>query len=136
LQLKATFREYASNRVPDTFWDKTYDEWMYAIDITTGLPRDPPHCEGVRIRDILQKDRSGLARALGKSYDLRSRFVHQGHWLGLPDLVLPHGAVVAWDSPLPFNVLRLLLAELVRAEFAARSSPADLPDFSILRAGS
>ena len=133
LRLKATFRAYASERVPETFWDTSYDDWTYAIDITTGLPHDSPSHEIVRIQDILQKDRQGLASALGKSYDLRSRFVHEGHWLSLPDLVLPLGRFAAWNRPLPFNVLRLLLAELIRTELAARSTVKDLPAFSISR---
>jgi hypothetical protein len=133
LRLKATFREYASTSVPDEFWDQVFDEWAYPLNMATGELMEGFVEQSLRIREVLPFDRAHLRGALGHSYDLRSKSVHRGQWIGPLDLVLAHGATVQAKQPLPYSLLRQLLAALLRAEITRRATPTTLPQFSVFR---
>ena len=133
LRLGATFRNYAASRLSDAFWEKPWEEWIYGINANDGtwLPANPMSTR--TISDILPKDRIGLQKALGKSYSLRSSIVHEGEWVELMSLALPPAPTLDLSRPLPFAILRAILAELIWLEISSRSKPCRLPDFQLLR---
>lgn len=133
LRLGATFRNYAAYRLSDAFWEKPWEEWIYGINANQGtwLPANP--LKARIISDILPKDRIGLQRALGKSYGLRSSIVHEGDWVELLSLSPPPVPALDLNRPLPFAILRAILAELIWYEISTHSQPCCLPDFQLLR---
>jgi hypothetical protein len=133
LRLKATFRSYAASRLTEAFWAKPWEEWIYGVRANDGqwLPATPLTAR--TMADILPGDRNGLRRALGLSYDLRSAVVHRADWVELISLALQPDLPLNLSRPLPFAVLRTILAELIWLEVSARSSPRPLPDFQLLR---
>lgn len=133
LRLRGTFRSYCCERPNDDFWNLEYDEWVYPVNAQTGVPMSPTLDRTRRVGDVLPKDRSVLARCLGHSYDLRSRFVHRGHWVGPTDLTLSHGGTVEAKNPLPFSILRQLVSTLIIEELRSRSSVGLLPDIQVFR---
>ena len=64
LRLKASFREYGSTRVPDSFWDEIWMNWIYGYDATSGAWLEGRVTEKT-IRQILPHDRQLLSRLLG-----------------------------------------------------------------------
>lgn len=133
LRLKATFRAYASNRLRPTFWSRSWVEWWYDIDASAGQWNDGCAIRDGHVEDVLPKDRAGLARALGQSYDLRSGIVHQGSWTDPLNLTMPNGNQVDLDCPLPFAVLRAILSELIMTELEEQSAGVALPEIRLMR---
>jgi hypothetical protein len=133
LRLKATFRAYASSRLPSTFWSTAWEEWTWGISANDETWTDAAPDPKKTVADLFPEDREALSRALGKSYDLRSAFVHRGDWLELFQLSTRAQTPVDLDSPLPFSVLRAILGELILVEASERTTPAQLPDVQILR---
>jgi hypothetical protein len=129
LRLKATFRTYGAMRLPDAFWDRPWEEWMYGIRARGGTWTDATLQEARVVRDVLSEDREALGRALGMSYDLRSKFVHRGAWIGPFELTLRQKVLA--DFPLPFSVLRAVLRELIDVELRSHARPISLPDAEI-----
>jgi len=133
LRLGATFRNYAASRLSDGFWEKPWEEWIYGIDANKSrwLPTNPLAAR--TIGDILPNDRIGLRKALGRSYGLRSSVVHTAEWVELLMLAPPPVPELDLGRPLPFAILRAILAELIWLEISSRSKPCRLPDFQLLR---
>ena len=133
LRLKATFRSYASERLPDTFWEKSWEEWMYVFRLNDEQWTTPVGPGGKRVQDVLSTDRGQVSKALGLSYNLRSGIVHRGSRVDLLDLIsVPQGIAPA-DKALPFAVLRSILAELSRVELLERGVDGGLPNVQILK---
>lgn len=133
LRLKATFRKYCNERLSDAFWDNEYEEWMNPLDGNKGVRMEQFLYKKRKISETLPKDRGLLCKLLGISYDLRSKFVHRGHWLGPIDLASPPNGLVPPDKPIPYSILRQLFCELIKSEISDRSSPSDLPDCKLSR---
>ena len=127
LRLKATFKSYASSRLPSAFWNRPWIEWTYPLHVPHGSwgPAEKLH-EG-RVRDFLPADRSLIGKALGYSYDLRSSYVHQGTWFGPLELTLNPNAPLDASKPLPFAALRAMLRELILVELAEHSQGGMVP---------
>ncbi len=133
LRLSLTFRNYASSRVPDSFWDKPLDQWINGMDASTGERLQERLMKPRKVSDFIQKDRVVLKKRLGKSYNLRSSVVHESSWIDLIKLGQPIPNADQHSSPLSFPILRILLAELIRIEISERSSSVELPDFQLFR---
>lgn len=133
LRLKATFKSYVSSRLRQSFWDQPWVEWMYPLQVPQGTWDAPEKLFEGQVRDFLTADRSALSKALGFSYDLRSRYVHRGAWFDPLDLAMIRGSLVDVNRPLPFAVLRAILRELILTEIAERSRKGVLPTFSLRR---
>ncbi len=134
LRLGMTFRNYASNRIPDSFWDKPLDQWINGIDASTGERLPGRLMKDRKVSDFIQKDRVVLKNRLKKSYNLRSSVVHESFWLDLIELGQPIPNADQHSSlPLSFPILRILLAELISIEISERSIPIELPDFQLFR---
>ena len=133
LRLSMTFRNYASSRVLDSFWDKSLNQWIPGVNASTGeqLPRRPMTAR--KVSDFISKDRAVLKKLLGKSYNLRSSVVHESSWIDLMKLGQPVPNADYRSLALSFPILRILLAELIRIEISERSSSAELPDFQLFR---
>jgi len=133
LRLGATFCNYAAYRLSDDFWEKPWEEWIYGINANEGtwLPANP--MDARIVSDILPKDRAGLQKALGKSYGLRSSIVHAGDWVELLGLSPPPVPALDLNRPLPFAILRAILAELIWQEISTHTKSCCLPDFQLLR---
>lgn len=133
LRLSATFCNYAAYRLNDDFWEKPWEEWIYGINANeeTWLPAQP--LEARIISDILPQNRVGLKKALGKSYNLRSTIVHTGNWVELLSLSPPPVPALDLNKPLPFAILRAILAELIWMEIKTHTKPSYLPNFQLLR---
>jgi hypothetical protein len=133
MRLGATFRNYASSRLSDDFWNKPLDQWIYGIDANTGKWLPPTNVKSCRISDILPFDRNGLRQSLGRSYALRSSVVHEADWVELMTLAQPPAQPFNSNRSLPFPILRAILAELIWLEISSHSTPVSLPDFQLLR---
>jgi len=133
LRLKAMFRNYTVSRLSDGFWDEPWEEWIYGFSVNDDrwLPAKPLPTRNVA--SILPRDRVGLSKALGLSYDLRSAIVHEANWIELMSLAPIPVPAVDLNKPLPFAILRAILAELIWLEISAHSTPRQLPDFQLLR---
>lgn len=133
LKLGATFRNYASSRLGDDFWNRPLDQWISGIDANTGLWLPPTNVKSCHIADFLSFDRNGLRKSLGQSYALRSSVVHDANWVELMTLAQPPAPPTKISRPLPFPILRAILAELIWLEISSHSTPASLPNFKLLR---
>lgn len=133
LRLKATFREYASTRIPDSFWDEPWESWMYPYNASEGR-WDAPHVIESRVMgDILSRNRGLLSRLLGRAYDTRSGLVHRGALLAIVDSAIPLAATTDPERPLPFPVLRSILRCLIRTELETHGKAAPLPSIRLAR---
>jgi hypothetical protein len=130
LRLKATFRKYASDELPDSFWDDPWEEWLYPVSLPKGSWEKAQLSEK-RISDFLPKDRELLSSALSRTYDIRSGLVHRGEDLSIIDITLRHAVPVTASEPLPYAVLRAILVKLLEKELEKRSSIADIPDIKV-----
>lgn len=133
IRLGTTFRNYASSRIGDDFWDKPLDQWIYGIDANTGQWLSSERSRSCRISDVLPLDRSALKLALRETYALRSSIVHSVDWVELMTLANPPLPDANSRRPLPFPILRALLAELIWLEISSHSTSTSLPDFQLLR---
>jgi len=133
LRIKATFKSYASLRLRAAFWDQPWVEWIYPMHLPQGNWDAPRTLHEGWVRDFLPADRMALGRALGFSYDLRSRYVHEGTWFGPLELTLNPGVPVDASRPLPFAVLRAILRELILVELTDRTRDGSLPDVQLVR---
>lgn len=131
LRLKATFRDYAATRLPDSFWDQEWEEWLYpfhtALKDWGGVER---HAKP--IREVLPFDRDLLFRSLGYTYDIRSSLVHKGVHIDRLSMGVRAGAPVEPTEPLPYAVLRAVVRALIRIELSSRSEVIDLPDIRFI----
>jgi hypothetical protein len=134
LRLKATFREYASTRIPDSFWDEPWENWMYPYNASEGKWEAPHLIETRFMRDILPRDRKLLSSMLGNAYDTRSGLVHRGALLALVDSTVPFATTSDPKRPLPFAILRSILRCLVLTELETHSKSVPLPPIRLLRA--
>ena len=127
LRLKATFRNYGARGLPDSFWDEDWKDWMYPIDASRGFWTEPSVISQKKIKDLLPQDRHFLSECLGKSYDLRSGLVHRGVSLQISAGALPHDNKLDEIKPLPFSILRTILASLIKTEISKRGTNNPLP---------
>jgi hypothetical protein len=134
LRLKGTFRSYGSERLRDSFWEEPWIEWLHGFSMGNALAAidSKPMHEG-RISDFLPSSRSLLSKALGHTYDLRSRYVHRGAWSEPMDLMLRPAYQIDCTKPLPFAVARAILRELICAELTDHSRDVALPDVVLHR---
>ena len=133
LRLKATFREYASTRIPDSFWDEPWDNWMNPYNASEGKWEEPSLTLSQSMRDVLPQDRKLLSGMLGRSYDMRSGLIHRGEFLALVDSAIPLSSTSDLDRPLPFAVLRSILRSLIWMELETYGKPVSLPQIRLLR---
>jgi hypothetical protein len=87
----------------------------------------------LRVDEVLPHDRVVIKNLLKESYNLRSGIVHEANWVELMTLVPFKAQSVGAKKPLPFPLLRMVLAELIRVELAIHSHSSQLPDFKLLR---
>jgi hypothetical protein len=130
LRLSETFANYASTRIPDSFWDRPWNEWQFPIywDANGARYSKGDWLSRRKVRDLVAHDRDMLNKCLRKTYELRSRFVHQGRRVDLMGQAVPYGEAIEGTGPLPFAVLRSVLAELVETELHERASAFTLPN--------
>jgi hypothetical protein len=128
LQLKHTFCTYAAQQLPDTFWEDTWEEATYSIELPAGTLNPTPHIRTFRISDLIPHDRQLLTNDLKRTYDLRSGIVHRGHDLDLFETALRPGLERRSPAPLPYALLRTVLARLIQTELLTRGQPTPLPN--------
>lgn len=133
LRLGATFQNYGATRPRDSFWERTLDQWIYGVDANTGAWLPATKAKTFCVADLIPRDRTILRKSLAKSYNLRSAVVHEAEWVDLMSMAGSPGQQVQSNHALPFPLLRILLGELIQLEVSARSHPASLPDFRLLR---
>ncbi len=131
LRLKATFREYISSSLPESFWEKPWEEWLYTLHLPHGTWGEAQRSE-TPIEDIVPKDRQLIFQALGKTYDLRSGLVHRGDELHLIQTGLKAAEPVIATEAIPYAVLRQMLLALTRTELETRTVPGELPDIQFI----
>ena len=130
IRLKETFVNYVIEELPDSFWESEWQEWMYSVNGGEGqyVPNEGQWTVNDKVSNHLTQDREQLRSALRKSYDARSVFVHQGKrdinfFSNLSGVTRPD-----YSKPLPFSVLRSILACLIKLELERNSSEYELPD--------
>jgi hypothetical protein len=127
LRLAATFREYASRSLPEGFWDYPLTTHSYGVHLPQGT-RDELLTDTREIETLVPRDRETLAQALNKTYALRSGIMHRGQEIALFEIGVKSGVPIAADQPLPYAVLRSILATLIRYELERLGQPTPLPD--------
>lgn len=127
LRLAATFREYASQSLPNSFWDSSLVTHSYAVHLPQGT-RDQLISDTRDMETLVPRDRHVLGQALSKTYALRSGVMHRGQEVALFQIGVKSGMPISSDQPLPFSVLRMTLAALIRHELERLSHPSPLPD--------
>ena len=128
LRLKATFRNYGASRLPDSFWDEPWKEWIYSVNASVGRWESAQVLDEKKIGDIFSRDRTILSKSIGLSYDVRSGLVHRGERLGLLESSLLSGMTIEEAAPLPFSILRAVLLGLIETEISEYTSESVLPD--------
>jgi hypothetical protein len=139
MRLAETFAHYASQRLPKSFWDDPWNEWVF--DVTMAPDGNAQYTGGhyqaeKRMRDFIPSDRAILHKALKKSYHARSGFVHEGGRTidFISEIVaFATGAQLDGTRALQFGVLRSVLRELIRVEVEEHSSPLQLPPLALKR---
>lgn len=129
LRLGLTFRNYASSRPASAFWRQDVEQWFVGLDANSGKWLPKTKGQSHKISDYVTEDRGVLRRRLGQSYQLRSSLVHESTWVELMSLARPIPGEGNTTGPLPFPVLRYLLADLIDTELLERSGPRIEPDF-------
>ncbi|WP_194927235.1 hypothetical protein [Catenulispora pinisilvae] len=130
LRLKETFVNYVAESLEDGFWEQEWREWIYDVRMPEGV-----YGEGgswaveKHIRDFVTQDRGELCGGLRKTYDARSGFVHSGS-RAISTANEIYGLVrhASADRPLPYSVLRSMLAELIKQEVRDRATGFELPE--------
>lgn len=128
LRLRATFRDYVASRLPSSFWTNPWVEWTRQVSIKDGKSSWGPLQRHEREMESILTDRDTLYAALGRSYDLRSKAVHEGQGVGLFDVALKGATPVRSNEPVPYPILRQILRTLIQSEIEQRSAPGSLPD--------
>ncbi|HEV2345131.1 MAG TPA: hypothetical protein VGS97_13625 [Actinocrinis sp.] len=132
MRLAETFGEYASTRLPESFWTDEHFDWIYVGD---GRGGHLPGYEQSRYHfsESVPTDRRTLKACLKESYRLRSQFVHTGEsevtYL-TPMSTRKHetdpsvhaDGAPKKSAPLPFAALRSILTSLISAELDAGTS--------------
>lgn len=129
LRLKLTFRNYASATLPTAFWGRTYSTWNYPHQAPSGLFQAAQLFKQQLLSELVTEDRASLAKALGKSYDLRSGLVHRGATISFWEAAVATDTFVDGTQLLPFAILRLILLELISVELDRQARPLDMPNF-------
>lgn len=132
LRLGETFATYASTGLRPSFWDVDLDGWVYGINLPAGTHGEPEKPSSRKIRDCIDKDPIVLKRALKRSYEARSGFVHSGNPLTFLNSLLFLGNKIRADSPLPFAILRSILVELIEAKLEEVCLSNELPDVRVV----
>ncbi|MGC5332258.1 hypothetical protein [Micromonospora sp. DT62] len=134
LKLSQTFINYAVERMPVSFKSLSWREYTYGVDAGSGQWIQGSWSDEKVMGDYLPAGRDQLIDALKVSYMARSGFVHSGARAVsfLDDLFGQIPGSADGSRPLPFFVMRSLLAELIRVELKANSSGSELPDVTLL----
>lgn len=137
LRLKRTFEQYGANRIPATWWDTKLVDWHYTPALAQGQTkwnRSAAVLSERQVRDLVPPDRITLQNALGRSYTLRSQFVHSGSWFGLMEVSFDVGSMVLDPAkPVPFTLLSEILRQLLAFEVQQRSTAMELPKVDVQR---
>lgn len=128
LRLKLTFRNYVVGSLPESFWDQPWQEWMHSYDLLAGKWQSATKSADLRIADLIPRERTILSKALGRTYDLRSGLLHRGEDLKVFATSIPSGFHLTGSAPVPYALLRSILAALIEHEFLRTSVPSPLPD--------
>jgi hypothetical protein len=132
LRLAETFSTYASTRLRPSFWDIDLDGWIYGINLSGGTHAAPHKASSRKISECIDNDPVLLKKALKKSYEARSGFVHSGNPVAFLASLLFSGNKVQPDAPLPFAILRSILVELIETKLEETALPSNLPDVKIV----
>lgn len=132
LRLAETFSTYASTRLRPSFWDVDLDGWIYGINLPGGTHAAPHKASSRKIGECIDNDPILLKKALKKSYEARSGFVHSGNPVAFLTSLLFSGNKVQPDAPLPFAILRSILVELIEAKLEETALPSNLLDVKIV----
>jgi hypothetical protein len=131
MRLAETFATYVSDRLPPAFWEEPVPVYQWSVDGVTGEPLEGRWEVGAQRAGAFAGDRRELKRALKRSYQARSRFIHAGE-RSVPfaaDLVsrIPgHG-----EDRVSFAALRAALRRLILIELEARARGDRLPPLEV-----
>jgi hypothetical protein len=135
LRLRQRFASYGAS-VPSELWKMRIETTIPSISLEKDGARYTPNGgkgEQVAVDKLLPPDRDGLRRALLRTYDVRSGFVHAGESdieLSSELVTLARGYRIG--SPLPFLALRMIVMSLVRKELDERAQEFSLPRVSLI----
>jgi hypothetical protein len=132
LRLAETFSTYASTHIRPSFWDIDLDGWIYGINLSEGTHAVPHKASSRKISECIDNAPMLFKKALKKSYEARSGFVHSGNPVAFLASLLFSGNIVQPNAPLPFAILRSILVELIEAKLEETALPGILPDVKIV----
>jgi hypothetical protein len=120
LRLNETFSTYASERLPASFWEGRWRDWVPDVTMPEGTLTGGHWEHETSVADLVPPDRQELKRALRRSYQARSGFVHTGdRAVNLSSEFFARAAHHAIGH-LTFPALRLVLRALIAEELKAR----------------
>jgi hypothetical protein len=130
VRLKRTFAEYGAHRLPDSFWNREFRDFVPTITLTA---EGGTHAEGewqkpLPLAGLVPSDRDNLRRCLMQSYDARSEFVHQGkRSVSIMGTAAQIARGVQTEEAVPMLGLRTMVRALIHEEIFAHSSVGELP---------
>lgn len=127
MRLAETFAMYVSDRLPATFWEESASVYTWGVNGLTGEPLEGTWQAGPPRASALARDRRELKRALKRSYQARSRFIHAGERGVAFAAELVSRIPGRGDSRLSFAVLRSALRRLILIELESRATGEMLP---------
>jgi hypothetical protein len=127
MRLAETFATYISEQLPATFWEEPVSVYTWGVNGVTGQPLEGTWQAGPRRAPAFAGDRGKLKKALKRSYQARSRFIHAGErGVTFPSELMSRIPGRSGDQ-LSFASLRGALRRLILIELEARATSDRLP---------
>lgn len=123
MRLGDTFAKYVSSSLPKTFWTNASSIYTYSADASSGKWAPGRWEDGPSFSKLVPEDRDIVYKALRKSYEARSNYVHEGKRSITPQLQIAGlSDMMTGDQPVPFALLRTMLTSLIKLELANRAT--------------
>jgi hypothetical protein len=122
LRLKRTLCDYVANALPGSFWQLAWEQWSYSFRPPTN---DWGPADVLRLprSHVITRDKALLRRALQKTYDARSAYVHRGDTFSIEQSLRSDDIPVNGTAPISYPILRLIVRDLVLLELTRRGGP-------------
>ena len=123
MRLGDTFAKYVSRNLPSTFWTNANSTYTYTVDAASGRWSGGSWSAAGSFKQLVPEDRELVYLALRKSYEARSKYVHEGRRDITPQSqITGMSSMLDGTKPVPFALLRTMLSMLIRQEIEERAT--------------
>jgi hypothetical protein len=127
MRLSETFGMYVIDRLPTAFWQEPASLYTWAVDGLTSIPKEGGWQTTSPRAAALASDRRKLKKALKRSYQERSRFIHAGERASSFSEDVLNQIPGYGEDRLSFATLRSILRRLIFTEVEHRATSDELP---------